>query len=91
VPRTSLILPVTGRLWVLHGHDFYAHHRRWNPVHPLAKTLGFSSIFARYALDLVPVDARNEMRRSGAKRNDDFVGWNAVLQCTWRRHRRPRA
>jgi murein DD-endopeptidase MepM/ murein hydrolase activator NlpD len=63
----------------MHGHDFYSHHRRWNPGHPLAVKLGFTTIFARYALDLVPVDADNAMRSNHSNTNADFVGWGAPI------------
>src|SRR5262249_17560775 len=33
------------------------------------------------ALDLAPVDAQGAPRKSGAKRNDDFIGWGAELRA----------
>lgn len=80
-PRTELILPLTGRVWAFHGHDYLAHHRRWDPFHPIAQLFGATAIFSRYALDLAPIDARGERRKSGAKRNDDYYGWGATLRA----------
>ena len=80
-PRTALVLPLAGRQWVLHGHDFLAHHRRWNPLHPVARMFGATGSFSRYALDLVPVDERGEIRRGRSDANDDFFGWGAPLRA----------
>ena len=80
-PRTDLILPLNGRVWAFHGHDYLAHHRRWNPFHPIAQGFGATAIFARYALDLAPVDAQGAPRKAGAKRNDDYYGWGAELRA----------
>jgi murein DD-endopeptidase MepM/ murein hydrolase activator NlpD len=80
-PATSLILPTQKRTWVLHGHDFYAHHRRWNPLHPIAKGFGATAIFARYALDLMIVDKNGRTRRGTSNANGDFFGWDAALRA----------
>ena len=80
-PKTDLILPLKGRVWAFHGHDLLAHHRRWNPLHPIAQSFGAVTIFARYALDLAPVDAQGAPRKTGAKSNDDYYGWGAELRA----------
>ena len=74
--KTRLRLPLEGRMWVKHGHDFFSSHRRWNPLHPLALRLfGPTGNFERYALDLMIVDDEGNVRRGKSDTNDDFHGW----------------
>ena len=81
VPRTRLLLPGTGRLWVEHGHDYLSHHRRWNTQHPIAVAFGATANFQRYALDLLVVDERGEPRRGQSETNADYFGWEAPLRA----------
>jgi murein DD-endopeptidase MepM/ murein hydrolase activator NlpD len=80
-PATPLILPLSGRIWVKHGHDYLSHHRRWNPFHPIAQSFGATATFARYALDLEIVDASGNPRKKGVARNDDFYGWGVPVRA----------
>lgn len=61
VPRTSLTLPIRGRVLVVDGHDFLSHHRRLDPTLPVAKQYGFGPNFMRYALDLAVVDVQGNL------------------------------
>ncbi len=62
-PKTNLILPLAGRVFVWEGHDFYAHHRRV-PLHAgSAQKLGLRANPNRYASDLVIVDEKGQMYR----------------------------
>ena len=78
-PSTKLSLPVAGTAWVKHGHDYLSHHRRWNPLHPVAKSFGATAVFARYALDLLIVDDQHRISPSAPKRNSDFFGWGSPI------------
>jgi hypothetical protein len=40
--KTNLTLPVKRSVQVASGHDFYAHHRRPDYLHPIARQLGFN-------------------------------------------------
>jgi murein DD-endopeptidase MepM/ murein hydrolase activator NlpD len=61
LPKTNLILPLSGRIYIWEGHDFYAHHRRV-PLHaPNVQKLGIHANANRYASDMVIVDERGNM------------------------------
>ena len=76
--RTELILPLRGRVLVFDGHDFYAHHRRWNLAHPVVGKL-FRHNSGRYAYDLSIVDSAGRMYRGDGARNEDWYSWNAPV------------
>jgi hypothetical protein len=76
--RTPLVLPLRGRLLVFDGHDFYAHHRRWNLAHPVVGKL-FRHNSSRYAYDLSIVDSAGRMYRGDGARNADWYSWNAPV------------
>jgi len=78
VTRTDLILPLGGRVLVFDGHDFYAHHRRWNLAHPVVGKL-FHHNSGRYAYDLSIVDSAGRMYRGDGGRNEDWYSWNAPV------------
>jgi len=80
-PMTALVLPLDGRVWVKHGHDYLSHHRRWNPLHPIAQSFGATATFARYGLDLMIVDKEGRTRKGTGERNDDFYGWGAPVRA----------
>ena len=76
--RTALVLPLRGRILVFDGHDFYAHHRRWNLAHPVVGKL-FRHNSGRYAYDLSIVDSAGRMYRGNGARNEDWYSWNAPV------------
>jgi len=69
---SRLYLPLDGRMIDYDGHDYLAHHRRFD-VHfaPIA-AMGFRANFMRYSYDLVPVDDAGTMYRG---RFDDNRAW----------------
>jgi len=75
VTKTSLILPVKGRLLVYDGHDFYAHHRRWDYTIPGLQQLGFKTNFMRYSYDLVLVDESGAMSKGDESDNANWPGF----------------
>jgi murein DD-endopeptidase MepM/ murein hydrolase activator NlpD len=59
--KTNLIVPLSGRVFVWEGHDFYAHHRRI-PLHAAnVEKLGIHANANRYGSDLVIVDEQGRM------------------------------
>jgi hypothetical protein len=78
VTRTDLVLPLRGRVLVFDGHEFYAHHRRWNLAHPVVGKL-FRANSGRYAYDLSIVDLAGRMYRGDGTRNEDWYSWNAPV------------
>jgi hypothetical protein len=81
VTRTHLILPLKGRVIVYDGHDFYAHHRRWDYTIPGLQQLGFTTNFMRYSYDFVPVDAEGVMARGDEARNENWFGFGRDLRA----------
>ena len=77
-PTTSLILPLRGRALVFDGHDFLAHHRRWNLAHPVVGRL-FRANSGRYAYDFSIVDSSGRMYRGDGARNEDWYSWNVPV------------
>ena len=77
--RTALRLPLRGRLINYDGHDFLAHHRRFDYTFAPIAQLGFKSNFMRYAYDFVPVNADGAMHRGSGSANDDYFGFGAEL------------
>jgi hypothetical protein len=76
--RTDLVLPLTGRILVLDGHDFYSHHRRLD-VSVLA-SLGLARRqFNRYAYDFSVLDERDRFWRTNGRTNDDWFGYGAPV------------
>lgn len=80
--KTVLSLPVRGKLLIHDGHDFYAHHRRLNTEHPVARELGLRQNFMRYSLDINPTDDKFEPFRDTGARNQDWYAWGQVLYAT---------
>ena len=54
--HARLKLPIRGRFIVWDGHDFLAHHRRWDYMFEPIRALGFDSNSGRYSYDLIPID-----------------------------------
>ena len=61
--KTSLVLPMRGRVLVWDGHDYHAHHRR---------RLGAQSNPGRYSYDLVLVDEQGSIHKGPPRSNDDW-------------------
>ena len=80
-PKTPLVLPLRGRLIVYDGHDFYAHHRRWDYTIPGLQQLGFRTNFMRYGYDLVPVDERGEMSAGDPLKNESWPGFGREIRA----------
>jgi murein DD-endopeptidase MepM/ murein hydrolase activator NlpD len=80
--KTVLSLPVQGKSLIHDGHDFYAHHRRLNTEHPIARDIGFTRNFMRYSLDINPSsDGFDAYQDKGAK-NEDWYAWDKPVLAT---------
>jgi hypothetical protein len=78
-PKTRLRLSLKGRVLVHDGHDFYAHHRRFNLGHPFLKELNVTHNFTRFASDLCIVNERGDLRRNASDANTDWYGFGATV------------
>lgn len=79
VGKTALRLPLRGALINYDGHDFLAHHRRFDYTFAPLAQMGFKSNFMRYSYDFVPVDGDGNMHRGDGANNEDYVGFGAEL------------
>lgn len=77
--KTSLVLPLRGRIIVAAGHDFYAPHRRIDLTHPAARLVGLKANSARYAYDLTVINENGDLYRDGGKRPEDWLGYGAPI------------
>jgi hypothetical protein len=82
IAKAALILPVKGRLIVYDGHDFYAHHRRWDYTIPGFQQLGFRTNFMRYSYDFVPVNANGAMSEGDDAKNESWFGFGREVRAT---------
>jgi hypothetical protein len=76
---TGLRLPLRGPVLNYDGHDFYAHHRRFDTSFAPIAALGFTGNFMRYAYDFVPLDAQGREHRGDGERNEDWAGFGAEV------------
>ena len=80
--KAQLLLPVKGRMIVYDGHDFYAHHRRWDYTIPFLQQLGFRTNFMRYSYDFVPVNADGAMAEGDEAKNENWFGFGREVRAT---------
>jgi hypothetical protein len=80
-PHAHLILPLASRLIVYDGHDFLAHHRRWDYTIPGIQQLGFRTNFMRYSYDFVPVDAEGNMVSGAEEKNENWFGFGKPIRA----------
>lgn len=76
---TSLIVPMSGRVLVWDGHDFYSHHRRWNFSHPMIKRMGLLTHPARYSYDFVVADVDGAFHKPAAQAHEDYFSLGATI------------
>lgn len=79
--RERLILPIKSRMIVYDGHDFYAHHRRWDYTIPGLQALGFRTNFMRYSYDFVPVDGDGNMSAGPEDKNESWFGFGQPIRA----------
>jgi murein DD-endopeptidase MepM/ murein hydrolase activator NlpD len=77
--KTDLILPLTGRLFVWEGHDFYAHHRRVPLNAPKVLGMGLSANSNRYAFDFEVVDAQGRMYHDDPYKKENYYCYGAFV------------
>ncbi len=76
-PKTMLKLPLKGKVLVHDGHDFFAHHRRFNLAHPFLKEINVTRNFTRFASDLCIINEKGDLRRNQSSENTDWYGFGA--------------
>ncbi len=79
-PQTRFALPLKGKVYVIDGSDFFAHHRRIDMTHPLIVQLGVKNNISRYGMDFVVLDvAGGHCKGDGARLEDYYVFGRPVL------------
>lgn len=80
--KARLRLPLEGRILVYDGYDVLAHHRRddWHMA-PQFRAFGVTDNPWRYALDLLPVDAKGNLASGAGNKLEDFYGWNQPVHA----------
>lgn len=82
VTRARLILPLSGRVLVHDGYDFLSHHRRQDyQARPDLKAFGIVDNWFRFAIDLIPVDARGALFRGEGAAYGDWYGWGMPVRA----------
>lgn len=76
--KTALRLPLAARCLVYDGHDFYAHHRRFNYLHPAVRPY-VSGNFMRYAYDFCTVDDAGAMYHGDPADNASWLCFGAPV------------
>ncbi|HEX6098086.1 MAG TPA: peptidoglycan DD-metalloendopeptidase family protein [Thermoanaerobaculia bacterium] len=79
--KARLILPIAGRMIVYDGHDFLAHHRRWDYTIPGLRQLGFRTNFMRYSYDFVPVDESGNSFAGAEEKNESWFGFGQPVRA----------
>lgn len=79
--KARLMLPIRSRMIVYDGHDFYAHHRRWDYTIPFLQQLGFRTNFMRYSYDFVPVDEEGNMSSGPKEKNESWFGFGSPVRA----------
>lgn len=79
VPRTRLMLPLRGEVFVHDGHDFTAHHRRLDITGGMTTHFGITANFMRYAHDFVVTDAQGKLFRTDGATPEDWYGFGAPV------------
>ncbi|MBA3672334.1 MAG: M23 family metallopeptidase [Gemmatimonadaceae bacterium] len=76
-----LVLPLEGWQLVHDGHEFDAHHRRWDYTIPGLRALGYRSNFMRYAYDFVSTDRTGRMSNGPEARNESWIGFGRPVRA----------
>jgi hypothetical protein len=77
--RTSLGLPLQGRVLVAAGHDFYAPHRRIDLTDPFVQAVGLQANNARYANDFTLINEVGQLFCGDGTALSDWFGFLAPV------------
>lgn len=77
--KTKLILPLTGRVLIWDGHDFYSHHRRVPLDAASVQKMGIHANSNRYGADLVIVDEQGLMYQHDPYGKKNWYAYGAPI------------
>ncbi len=73
--------PLSGKILVYDGHDFYAHHRRFDYEFSIIKQLGISANFMRYGYDFVILDSAHNQFKGSADSAENYFGFGKKVNA----------
>ncbi len=77
--KEKYAFPLKGKILVYDGHDFYAHHRRFDYEFAPIKQLGLSSNFMRYAYDFVLLDDAYNQFQGSSDIAENYFGFGKTV------------
>lgn len=75
IDKTTLFLPLKGRVIVWDGHDFYAHHRRFPIGLPKQIAKGITANSNRYAYDFMNIDKNGRMYKGSPFKKENWYAF----------------
>jgi hypothetical protein len=73
--KTSLILPLRGRIFVWEGHDFYSHHLRVPLGDSRVQQKGITANSNNFACDFIYVDEAGHAHHDDARKLENWYGY----------------
>jgi hypothetical protein len=73
--KTSLIVPLRGKIFVWEGHDFYAHHLRVPLGDPKVRALGITANSNNFASDFIYLDAQGRDYHDDPRKLKNWYGY----------------
>jgi hypothetical protein len=73
--KTSLILPLQGKIFVWEGHDFFSHHLRVPLGDPNVQTRGITANSNNFASDFIYVDAEGRAYHDDPRKLENWYGY----------------
>lgn len=73
--KTSLILPLQGRIFVWEGHDFFSHHLRVPLGDPNVQKMGITANSNNFASDFIYVDEAGRAFHDDARKLENWYGY----------------
>jgi len=73
--KTSLTLPLKGKIFVWEGHDFYAHHLRVPFGNPKVKALGITANTNEFAADFIYTDDEGREYHGDPRRPENWYSY----------------
>jgi len=75
IQRVNYFFPLKGKILVYDGHDYNAHHRRFDYEFEPIKQLGITTNFMRYAYDFVMLNTANNQYNGKSENELNYFGF----------------
>jgi len=77
--KTSLILPLRGKIFIWEGHDFYAHHLRVPLGDPKVRALGITANSNNFASDFIYLDTQGREYHDDPRKLENWYGYGRPI------------